>query len=189
MIHVASISTSTIYSYGSLGSVMAANSLSISTSLMVWLVGVEIWLQLLFMFIVHPYKLCNVSPVARLGALMTLGWHPCTLEVCICCEYEDCTGAESIEDTALCCWMFVRSYTRRAFYDRWPVHSWMSFSGTPLSYNCCSSSSQTMIGFVPLIPACSHIKWNFFCNVSLPTGTAAYHGALGSEGTTCKGQR
>jgi hypothetical protein len=42
---------------------------------------------------------------------------------CICWEYEDCTDADSIEDTALCCSMFVRSYTRRASNERWPVRS------------------------------------------------------------------
>ena len=55
-------------------------------------------------------------------------------------------------------------------------------SGIPLLYSSVTPVvlRQWLILF-PLIPACLYNS--FFCNMSLPTGTEAYQGALGSAGT------
>ena len=94
--------------------------------------------------IVHPYRVPNDT-----GAGCTLWQGICDakdIEVCIVVECLYATWRLwsallpldiRMSDAASCCWLLDLSYTRSASRDLWPVHSWITFSGTPLVHMSC----------------------------------------------------
>ena len=84
---------------------------------------------------------------------------------------------ESILETTLCCCEFVLSYTLKASSDLWPVLSWITFSGTPVSYMRVTEVARMLwLVTLPSIPANAHIFLSLFSNVFFPIGIPLYHG-------------
>ena len=82
------------------------------------------------------------------------------------------------------CWsLLVFSYVPSDSNEWCMVLSWISFSEVPF---LCSSVAPVALRlwFVLCLetPASEHIFLTFCCSVCLPSGTALYHGRLGSSG-------
>ena len=138
-----------------------------------------------FMFIVHPWMFWREIPgmAGQLGCRFKV-FVVFLLNVALCSVYAYicCFGAERTADAAWCCCLFDLSYGRNPSSDRCPVLSCMIFSGTPLWYIYVALvACKLWFVFFPSFPAVLHIFLTFSLSVCLPTGSAGYHGANGSN--------
>ena len=102
--------------------------------------------------------------------VMSVAWWPKThCRECRVLFIVNISVLSSQNIRAWCCWAFVLSCTRRASNDLWPVLSWITFLGTPVSWIWVTEVAHMLF---------NSCKWTHFAQFGVKYVLTNWHTAI-----------